>query len=61
MNEGMEDLKQIEELEEKNHNLSLQVKFLESLNRGAATKIKKLEDQLKTLADPLTQLRKDGL
>ena len=61
MNEGMEDLKQIEELEEKNHKLSLQVKFLESLNRGAATKIKKLEDQLKTLADPLTQLRKDGL
>ena len=57
----MEDLKQIEELEEKNHKLSLQVKFLESLNRGAATKIKKLEDQLKTLADPLTQLRKDGL
>ena len=61
MNEGMEDLKQVEELEEKNHKLSLQVKFLESLNRGAATKIKKLEDQLKTLADPLTQLRKDGL
>jgi len=46
MNEGMEDLKQIEELEEKTQKLSLQVKFLESLNREAATRIKKLEDQL---------------
>jgi len=61
MNEGMEDLKQIEELEEKNQKLSLQVEFLESLNREAATRIKKLEDQVESLINPLTKLRKDGL
>ena len=61
MNEGMEDLKQIEELEEKNQKLSLQVEFLQSLNREAATRIKKLEDQVESLINPLTKLRKDGL
>jgi len=61
MNEGMEDLKQIEDLEEKNQTLTNQVEFLESLNREAAARIKKLEDQVKSLTDPLTQLRKDGL
>ena len=61
MNEGMEDLKQIEDLQEKNQKLGKQVEMLQFACREAGAKIKKLEDQLKTLADPLTQLRKDGL
>ena len=61
MNEGMKDLKQIEELEEKNQKLSMQIEFLQSLNREAATRIKKLEDQVESLINPLTKLRKDGL
>jgi len=61
MNEGMKDLKQIEELKEKNQKLSMQIEFLQSLNREAATRIKKLEDQVESLINPLTKLRKDGL
>ena len=61
MNEGMKALKQIEELKEKNQKLSMQIEFLQSLNREAATRIKKLEDQVESLINPLTKLRKDGL
>ena len=61
MNEGMKDLKQIEELKEKNQKLSMQIEFLQSLNREAATRINKLEDQVESLINTLTKLRKDGL
>jgi len=61
MNEGMKALKQIEELKEKNQKLSMQIEFLQSLNREAATRIKKLEGQVESLINPLTKLRKDGL
>jgi len=61
MNEGMENLKQIEELEEKNQKLGKQVEMLQMACREAATKIKKLEEQIKSLTNPLPKLRKDGL
>ena len=61
MNEGMEDLKQIEDLEEKNYKLQKQVEFLQSTCREAATKIKKLEDQVESFTNPLTKMRKGGL
>ena len=61
MNEGMEDLKQIEELEDKNQKLQKQVEFLQSTCREAATRIKDLEEQIKSLTDPLTNMRKGGL
>jgi len=61
MNEGMENLKQIEELEEKNLKLMKQIDMLQFTCREAATKIKKLEEQIKSLTNPLPKLRKDGL
>ena len=61
MNEGMEDLKQIKELEEKNYKLQKQVEFLQSTCREAATKIKKLEEQVESFTNPLTKMRKGGL
>ena len=57
----MEDLKQIEELEDKNQKLQKQVEFLQSTCREAATRIKDLEEQIKSLTDPLTNMRKGGL
>ena len=60
MNEGMEDLKQIEELKEKNYKLQKQVEFLQSTCREAATKIKDLEDRVESLTNPLTKMRKGG-
>ena len=44
MNEGMENLKQIEDLQEKNEKLTKQVEMLQFTCREAATKIKDLED-----------------
>ena len=61
MNEGMEDLKQIDELEEKNYKLQKQVEFLQFACREAATKIKKLEEQVESFTNPLTKMRKGGL
>ena len=61
MNEGMEDLKQIKDLEEKNYKLQKQVEFLQSTCREAATKIKKLEDRLESFTDPVTKMRKRGM
>ena len=61
MNEGMEDLKQIEELQEKNEKLGKQVEFLQLACREAGAKIKKLEEQVESLTNPLTKMRKGGL
>ena len=61
MNEGMEDLKQIEELEEKNQKLGKQVEVLQMACREAATKIKDLEGQVESLTNPLTKMRKGGM
>ena len=61
MNEGMEDLRQIEKLEEKNEKLGKQVEFLQFTCREAATKIKKLEEQIESLKNPLTEMRKGGM
>jgi len=61
MNEGMEDLKQIKDLEEKNYKLQKQVEFLQSTCREAATKIKNLEDRLESFTDPVAKMRKGGL
>ena len=61
MNEGMEDLKQIDDLEEKNYKLQKQVEFLQLTCREAATKIKKLEEQVESLTNPLTKMRKGGM
>ena len=61
MNEGMEDLKQIKDLEEKNYKLQKQVEFLQSTCREAATKIKDLEDRLESFTDPVAKMRKRGM
>ena len=61
MNEGMEDLKQIEELKEKNYKLQKQVEFLQSTCREAGTKIKTLEERLESFTDPVTKMRKGGM
>ena len=61
MNEGMEDLKQIKDLEEKNYKLQKQVEFLQSTCREAATKIKTLEDRLDSFTNPVAKMRKGGL
>ena len=61
MNEGMEDLKQIEDLEEKNYKLQKQVEFLQSTCREAATKIKDLEDRLESFTNPVAKMRKGGM
>ena len=57
----MEDLKQIEDLEEKNYKLQKQVEFLQSTCREAATKIKTLEDRLESFTNPVAKMRKGGL
>ena len=57
----MEDLKQIEKLEEKNEKLGKQVEFLQFTCREAGTKIKKLEEQVESLTNPLTTMRKGGM
>ena len=61
MNEGMEDLKQIKDLEAKNYKLQKQVEFLQSTCREAATKIKTLEDRLESFTDPVAKMRKGGM
>jgi len=61
MNEGMEDLKQIEDLQEKNEKLTKQVEMLQFTCREAATKIKDLESQVESLTNPLTKMRKGGM
>ena len=61
MNEGMEDLKQIEELESKNQKLIKQIELLQLACREAGTKIKDLEDQVESLTNPLVKMRKGGM
>ena len=61
MNEGMEDLKQIKDLEEKNEKLGKQVTLLKLACREAATKIKTLEDRLESFTDPVAKMRRGGL
>jgi chaperonin cofactor prefoldin len=61
MNEGMENLKQIEELQEKNEKLGKQVEMLQFACREAATKIKNLEQQVESLTNPLVKMRKGGM
>ena len=51
----------IKELNEKNEKLLKQVEFLQFTCREAGTKIKDLQDQLDSLRNPLTKLRKGGL
>jgi len=51
----------IKDLQEKNYKLQKQVEFLQSLNREAATRIKKLEEQVESFTNPLTKMRKGGL
>jgi len=51
----------IKELEEKNQKLGKQVEMLQFTCREAATKIKKLEEQVESLTNPLTKMRKGGL
>jgi len=51
----------IKELEEKNQKLGKQVEMLQFACREAATKIKKLEEQVESLTNPLTKMRKGGL
>ena len=51
----------IKELEEKNEKLGKQVEFLQFTCREAATKIKKLEEQIESLKNPLTEMRKGGM
>jgi len=61
MNEGMEDLKQIEDLQEKNQKLKKQVEMLQFACREAGAKIKVLEEQVESLTNPLVKMRKGGL
>jgi len=61
MNEGMEDLKQIEDLQEKNQKLGKQVEMLQFACREAGAKIKTLEDRLESFTDPVTKMRKRGM
>ena len=61
MNEGMENLKQIEELQEKNEKLGKQVEMLQFACREAGTKIKNLEEQVESLTNPLVKMRKGGM
>ena len=61
MNEGMENLKQIEELQERNEKLGKQVEMLQFACREAATKIKNLEEQVESLTNPLVKMRKGGM
>ena len=61
MNEGMENLKQIEELQEKNEKLGKQVEMLQFACREAGAKIKELEEQVESLTNPLVKMRKGGL
>ena len=61
MNEGMENLKQIEELEAENLKLKKQVEMLQMACREAGPRIKKLEDQVESLSNPLNSMRKGGL
>ena len=61
LNEGMENLKQIEDLESKNQKLIKQIELLQLACREAGTKIKDLEDQVESLTKPLTKMRKGGM
>jgi len=61
MNEGMEDLKQIEELKEENQKLGKQVEMLQFACREAGAKIKDLEDRLESFTDPVAKMRKGGM
>ena len=61
MNEGMENLKQIEELEAENLKLKKQVEMLQMACREAGPRIKKLEDQVESLTNPLNSMRQGGL
>jgi len=61
MNERRENLKQIEELEAENLKLKKQVEMLQMACREAGPRIKKLEDQVESLTNPLNSMRKGGL
>ena len=57
----MEDLKQIEDLQEKNQKLGKQVEMLQFACREAGAKIKDLEDRLESFTDPVAKMRKGGM
>jgi GTP-dependent phosphoenolpyruvate carboxykinase len=58
---GIGHAQTIKELEEKNYKLQKQVEFLQLACREAATKIKKLEEQVESFTNPLTKMRKGGM
>tara|TARA_R110002020_G_scaffold39098_2_gene116779 strand:- start:50 stop:268 length:219 start_codon:yes stop_codon:yes gene_type:complete len=51
----------IKQLQETNEKLGKQVEMLQFACREAATKIKKLEEQVESLTNPLIKMRKGGL
>ena len=58
---GIGHARTIKDLQEKNYKLQKQVEFLQLTCREAATKIKKLEEQVGSLTNPLTKMRKCGM
>ena len=58
---GIGHAQTIKDLQEKNYKLQKQVEFLQLACREAATKIKKLEEQVESFTNPLTKMRKGGL
>ena len=52
---------EMKELKENNQKLKKQVEFLQFTCREAATKIKKLEEQIESLKNSLTEMRKGGM
>jgi len=51
----------LEQLKENNEKLKKQVEFLQLTSRKAGEKIKTLEAQMKSLTNPLNNMRKGGL
>jgi len=58
---GIGHAKTIKDLQEQNEKLVKQVEMLQFACREAAGKIKKLEEQVESLTNPLTTMRKGGM
>ena len=58
---GIGHAKTIKDLQEQNEKLGKQVEMLQFACREAASKIKKLEEQVESLTNPLTKMRKGGM